>query len=234
MTVLDYAAHVDHGVDHSDNSVALGLSIVGAVAAAAIVISTGGAGLTAIALAGTAGNSILTIVDLTGLTPRAKAGVIVSGLDSVRLGPQQKQAARANPDTKTSCGHEIVEGSREVVLGSEFAPMSRRGDKEGGGGMIIEGMSEGDQLIVGGPRSQEGVTFDEHSPDLKIASLIYTALGLPSAFTGSGLSKISGALDIVSEGANQANQDTASTVTGLGSAGVGVVDSWSDIKGLLK
>ena len=106
--------------------------------------------------------------------------------------------------------------------------------KEGGGGMIIEGMSEGDVLVVGGPRSQEGVTFDEHSPDLKIANLIYTVMGLPSAFAGGTLSKISGALDIVSEGANQAGQDTVSTVTGIGSGGVGLVDSWPDIQRFLK
>jgi hypothetical protein len=204
MKYMNYAAHVDHGVSHTDVAIPLGLSIVGAVAVAAFVVYTGGTGLAVLSLAGSLGGTAGHVGLLVGgrVAQREKAGVIVTGFDPVRLGPGLKPAARAHPDTRTDCGHEIVEGSLEVVLGPEFAPMSRLEDKEGDGGIICEGMSQGDVLVVGGPGSKQGVTYDENPTSLKIASLIYTAMGLHASFTGSGLSKLGGTLDVLGEGAN--------------------------------
>lgn len=181
---LEYAAHVDHKISHSSSAGRVSLSLTGA-AIAIVIVASGGAG--AIALAGAAGLGGGLGMDFGNVVdhflPPSASNKILTGLDSVRLGRQTKPAARAFPDTTTDCGHTLVEGSRVVVLGSECSPMSRRQDRDSGGGIVAEGLDDpAGMLIVGGDPSQQGVTISEDdTAAVKGLGLLFGILGLASS-----------------------------------------------------
>ena len=159
---IHYAAHVDHPIAHRSEIGRLTLGL-GAVAIAAVIIvgTGGGAAILTFAAASTisgaygVGNTLGTIVD-TYIAPPSNECFIKTGLDSVRLGPAVKPAARSDhDDTKTRGWHEdkMAEGSKIVMLGPETRPMSRVGDRadSGCGGKISDGLRS---LVVGGVPSR--------------------------------------------------------------------------------
>jgi hypothetical protein len=168
MPFLDYAAHVDHHVSHSSSVGRVTLGLAGAALAVAIVVSGGTIGLVAVAaaagLGGDLGLAAGAVIDDHFIPPSA-SNKIVTGFPTVLLGRQQKHAARADPDSRTDCGHRVAEGSKTVNLGPEFKPMARRQDRDDGGGTIVEGLDDpAGLLVVGGDPSQLGQTIDESDP----------------------------------------------------------------------
>lgn len=148
---LEYASRVDHKVAHASVAGRIGLTL-GGVALGVVIIASGGVGgFALVANLATIGRFLGDITDR--FIPPSASNKIITGHPTVLLGTAHKHAARANPDTTTDCGHTIVEGSELVMIGSEFAPMSRRQDRDSGNGTIVEGE---ESIIVGGEPSMKG------------------------------------------------------------------------------
>lgn len=204
---LEYAAHVDHPVTHSSNIGRLTLGIGAAVIATIVVVYSGGTALLAFGAAAEAAGTVATAGSVGMLAgsgvdavlPASNECFIATGFPTVLLGPNIKEAARADsPETKTRGWHEIkvAEGSETVMLGAEFKPMSRRADRidSGCGGTIADGIHS---ILVGGKPSRQGVAIsEEDSTAVKVLSTIFDLVG--------GVSSIAkgGALD-VARGAGQ-------------------------------
>lgn len=173
---LEYPAHVDHKVAHTSVAGRIGLTLAGAAIGAAIVM-TGGVAAGAAALIlnfATIGRFLGDIADHVVLPPGSHT--ILTGYDRLMLGTQQKHAARANPDTTIDCGDIGFEGSELVMVGSEFAPMSRREDRDSGNGVIVEGV---ESIIVGGDPSMKGKDIaDNEGMVLPIIDAILAAAGI--------------------------------------------------------
>jgi len=176
---LQYAAHVGHAVTHQSSSGKLALAAGGIVIGAVIVILAAPEAITmavvlegasTVGLYGSVGKITGGIVD-SFIAP-GKAGELISGLNTVLLGPAVKPAARVFEDTHASCDGAIpAEGSKTVMLGPEFKPMSRRGDRLECNGVISEGI---DSIIIGGVPSKKGIEIDEKDP----AALKWLGVGL--------------------------------------------------------
>src|SRR5215468_9568420 len=101
----ELAAHVDNHISHHGDVAAAGISLSGAAIATLVVIYSGGTALLVIGTAATVTSLGVTVgkqIDKQ-LPEDTGAGIIKTGLDSVRLGPLSKPAARANAeDTKSA------------------------------------------------------------------------------------------------------------------------------------
>lgn len=211
---LQYAAHVDHPVSHTASAATIGLAIVGAALAAAVVIYSGGTALVVLSTAGTAGSlgmNVGRIVDHFS-APSADAKII-SGLPTVLLGPQIKPAARANADdTKVDCHSEkLAEGSKIVMIGEGMKPMSRRGDRTKCGGMIVDGIHS---IIVGGDPSMMGVPISEQdSTAVQGLSLVLNLVGAGTTMaSGGAINAARGAAQLTATGLDQAGYSDAANV----------------------
>jgi len=169
---LELAAHVDHGVAHTSEVAKISLGIGAAVIAVAIVASGGavavalvgasqaGTVLGAVGAASLAGSLGMDVGGLIGKYFLDKPIVehIKKGIDSVLLGPNKKEAARAHATTTLTSHTYVVEGSLVTMLGKEYAPMSRRQDRTECGGEIAQGI---DTIFVGGTPSKHGQGIPE-------------------------------------------------------------------------
>ncbi len=210
---IQYAAHVDREVTHSSSTGTLALAAGGILIGVAIVIVAAPEVVTmtvVLEAASTvgdyagAGKIIGGLVD--SFSAPGRAGELVSGLDSVRLGPNVRQAARVHDDTRASCDNEKpAEGSRTVMLGPERVPMSRRGDRLECNGLISQGL---ESLIIGGVPSKQGVQIDEKDP-LKWLGIGIDILSLPKEL-GWRL-----AVGVTQVGLEAADQDQAAKLLGV-------------------
>lgn len=167
---LQYAAHVDHPVSHTSDLASFGLSLVGAAIATVVVVYSGGTALLAFGAAAEAAGTVATVGSIgmtTGhffdkfLPPSMSEGLVATGIESVRLGPDSKEAAHAlNPDSKTKKCHVdmMLEGSDIVMVGPSINPMTRRGDRTKCGGKISDGIHS---IVVGGEPTQKGKEVEE-------------------------------------------------------------------------
>src|SRR5690349_14979293 len=126
---MELAAHVDHAVNHAPSKGRIALGVTGAIIAGLL---TDGGAWAVIGAAGAGGGMGMDggkIIDK--LSAPSAAGKILTGNPTVLLGPDGKHAARANaPDTIVGChNQQVAEGSKIVMIGREFRPMSRRNDK---------------------------------------------------------------------------------------------------------
>lgn len=201
---IHFAAHVDHPIAHTSNIGRISLGLGAAALAAIVIVSTGGgAAILAFAAAGTiasAGSLGITAGSLIDsfIAPPVNECFVKSGLDSVRLGPAARPAARADhDDTKTRGWHtdKLAEGSRIVLLGPETRPMSRVADRadSGCGGKISDGLRS---LLVGGEPSRHGQAIEEQQ------STALWAIALAFDLVGAGATARKGGLDIVRGGAD--------------------------------
>ncbi len=211
---MQYAAHVDRGITHSSTKGQITLGVGGLVIGVAIVLVTLPESVTLAVVLEGASTAGLALGDgkiagglIDGFIGGSVTEWLVSGLDTVRLGPAVKQAARVHPDTVSSGDHaNPAEGSKTVLLGPEFRPMSRRGDRMTCGGTITEGL---DSVVVGGLPSQQGVPIEEQDPALlKGLSVLGDVLTLEKSF-GWKL-----ALGVVSVGAEVTGHDRLAKIAG--------------------
>jgi hypothetical protein len=210
---LQYAAHVGHAVTHSSTTGKLTLAVGGIVIGVAIAIFAAPEAVTmavvlegasTVGTYGSAGKIVGGLID-TFVAP-SKAGEIISGLDTVLLGPGIRPAARVHEDTHASCDGAIpAEGSKIVMLGPERRPMSRRGDRLECKGIISEGI---DSIIVGGIPSKKGVEIEERDP-LKWLGVGLDILSLPKEL-GWKL-----AVGVAQVGLEAADQDRAAKLAGV-------------------
>jgi hypothetical protein len=217
---MQYAAHVGHPVLHSSNAAQIAMGAVAATGTAAAVYFTVGGALPVIcygAAGGTVGVAAGSVVD-GARSPSAEC-FIVSGIDSVRLGPSFKPAARAEADeTKVQGWHEekLAEGSETVMLGPGCKPMSRRGDRVDikCGGTILDGIPS---ILVGGAPSKQGVTIPEQSSNsLKALSVAFDLIGAGQTIAARGaLNFALGALQI---GGVIVGGDTGNVMSAAGTA----------------
>lgn len=160
-TYAEYAAHVDHPITHTSKAMRIGLGLTGAVVAVAFCAT----GVGAVAVATTAivaanrGWFLGEILDNYVLPPSVQ-GYILKGFPTVLLGQGIKPAARAHPETLVGChgGEWVNEGSKLVMLGADFSPMSRRQDRTSCKGSIADGEKS---IIVGGAPSRLGEHWNE-------------------------------------------------------------------------
>ncbi len=218
---LDYAAHVENDVVHTSSVMreTLGISAAAIGVVISFVVTEGGisavmfAAMTDAVRFGAAAADLGSILDSVG--PKSSEGKIVAGFKEVLLGPKILPAARASaPETKLSCHSDpIAEGSKTVVIGSDFKPMVRRNDRTGCGGVISTGLLS---LMVGGEPSAAGVQIDEKDSDT--VRLMNVAFGLGSTARSfargqmlSGLFKGSAAL-----ATEQGDKKSAAVLKGAG------------------
>jgi hypothetical protein len=115
MNKLEYPAHVDHPVQHSDATGSLVFGALGVVIGVTIVVMASPEALT-VGLVLSAAPEILAQGQLGGklgqflggfvdtFTPASVAGHIIHGYEAVMLGKDHKPAARADPvDTIADC-----------------------------------------------------------------------------------------------------------------------------------
>ncbi len=219
---VEKAAHVDHEVTHASSVGTIGLGLAGVVVAAAIVLSAP-VSMTiagAVAVAGTVGQWGAVGMDLgkivDGFLPVAAAGKIERGLSTVRLGPDQKHAARAFTDSITDCcNKEVAQGSLLVMLGPERRPMSRRGDQlRCSSGCISEGM---DSLMVGGAPSALGQQTDMSNPIVTGMSLLFGALSLSKTIqSGAVRQSVLGGAGLMLEAAGQSDAANLANAGAIG------------------
>lgn len=212
---MQYAAHVDHGITHARTSGQLMLAAGGLALGVVIVISTLPESMTVAFVLESASTVGLSISDgkiIGGLIDTFQGAgiteVLATGLETVRLGPEVKMAARVHEDTVSSGDHfSPAEGSKTVFLGPEYKPMSRRGDRMKCNGTITEGL---DTVVVGGVPSQQGVAIEEHTPAaLKWLSVLGDILSLPKEVSW----KLG--VGVVQVGAEIADQDRVSKLAGV-------------------
>lgn len=185
MESIELAAHVDHKVTHASSTAKVALGITGAMIGIGIsTMVTGGGTIAVIAAAGAYGGAGLDLGKMVDkfLAP-SPAGKLVSGFPTVLLGPDTKQAARADAeDTKADCDKTLVaEGSKIVMLGEEAKPMSRRQDRLKCGGMISEGIRT---IFVGGEASMKGEPINEE--DRLAVKALSAAFGIAGAIKSFG------------------------------------------------
>lgn len=192
---LHYAAHVDHPISHtaSIGRLSAGLTVAAIAAVVVATTTTGGVWVVAFAAVGAGSNGYELGKMLGGLydeyvAPPVDTCFIRTGIESVRLGPSAKQAARAgHEDSVTRGDHtdmKMAEGSRIVMLGPEARPMTRVGDRAdvSCGGTVSDGLRS---LIVGGAPSREGETIEESdSTALWMADLAASIAGAVSTAGG--------------------------------------------------
>lgn len=200
---IHYPAHVDHPISHTASIGRLSIGIVAAAAAAVAIVYTGGGAailafgaLGSVSTVGSAGMTLGKFYDQY-VAPPVDTCFVKSGLDSVRLGPEVKAAARADHDDSLVRGaHEgekFAEGSRIVMLGPEIRPMSRVGDRTDCAGVISDGIRS---IVVGGAPSREGEPIDEKdSLAVRALTAVFTAAGIVSSvgkgeMVGAGLDTI--------------------------------------------
>ncbi len=167
MGWIEWAAHVEHHVTHDSRVGQIGLGIAGVIIATTAAVMAAPATITAAVVLtavgavgsyGSLGMDIGKIVD--GFIGTVEAGKLVTGLPTVKLGPDRRDAARAFTDSKTDCHEmEVAQGSKIVMMGPERRPMSRRGDKlRCANGLIAEGLKT---LFVGGEASETGQQVED-------------------------------------------------------------------------
>lgn len=227
METIDLAAHVDHQVTHASSTarIVLGITFAALGVGIAVAIIAGGAAPAAVVGAGVWGASAINVsipVIVSGgsygglgmdigkeidkyLAP-SPAGKLVSGYPTVLLGPDLKQAARADAaDTVASCEPiQVAEGSKIVMLGPESKPMSRRQDRLKCGGVISQGIRT---ILVGGDPSLKGQPIAEKD------RLAVKALTLLFDLTG-----------VLKSGAKKTLADTARAVAKAGAAAATATD----------
>ncbi len=225
---LNYAAHVDHPINHASNLGQIALSITGVIVAAAVVIYSGGTalvvlsieGASTIATAGSVGMAGGKIVD--NFIPPSAECWIKTGLETVLLGPQIKPAARADADdSKTRGRHDdkkMAEGSKIVMIGPLTKPMSRRGDRTECGGTIVDGVHS---ILVGGDPSKQGISINEEdSMSVKVLSAIFDIVGgTTTMFKGGVVNVIRGAATVGSVGLGATGNDDAAKIVKAGALG---------------
>jgi hypothetical protein len=166
---LQHPSRVGHAVTHGAVAGQLSLGLGGAIIGGAIAVAVAAAAgpevaLGTLVLAGLGGSSygdevgqfFGKIVDK--LSAPAVAGHVITGFETVHLGPHLQHAARADEDTTADCAGEHVgwEGSDSVFLGSK--PMSRVGDRLKCQGKFCEGE---ETIAVGGTPSQLDKELEE-------------------------------------------------------------------------
>jgi hypothetical protein len=212
---MQYAAHVGHEVTHQSTSGRLTLGTAGLLLGVCIAIIALPESVTVVVVLEAASTAGIGLADgkiagglIDSFVGAAPAGNLISGIGSVFLGPTIKQAARVNPDTVASCdGANPAEGSVNVMLGPEVAPMSRRGDRLTCGGTISQGLAS---VVVGGQPSQKGTPIDEKDPALlKGLTVLSDALNLPKE----GTWKL--ALGLVQLGADIVGDDRLAKLAGV-------------------
>lgn len=189
---VEFAAHVDHGVAHTSETAKIALGLGCAVVAVAIVLSGGTAAValvgaaqagTMVGAAGAASVAGGIGMDVGGIIdkylPKAIVERIKTGMTTVLLGPDKKEAARAHSSTKLTGHTYVFEGSITTFLGKEFAPMSRRQDRTECGGEITEHIKT---IIVGGDPSRLGKDIKEtESGMVTFMKYGFAALGVVNA-----------------------------------------------------
>jgi hypothetical protein len=231
--LINYAAHVDHPINHSSNLGQLTLSLAAVAIAAAVVIYSGGTalvvltaeGASTVATAGSVGMTAGKIVD--SFVPPAAECYIKSGLESVLLGPSIKPAARADAEDSVTRGRhtdkKMAEGSKIVMLGPLTKPMSRRGDRTECGGTIVDGIHS---ILVGGEPSKQGIAINEEdSMSVKVLSAILDLVGGATTMAkGGALNAARGALTMGSVPVGAAGNDDAAKL--MKAAGLGRPNGW--------
>jgi hypothetical protein len=225
---IEYAAHVGHRVTHDSNVGQIGLGIAGIVVATVAAVASAPATITAVVIYtavgaigtyGSLGMDLGKLVD--NFRGRVDAGPILTGLTTVKLGPDRRDAARAFTDTTTECHtREVAQGSLVVMLGPERRPMSRRGDRlRCADGRIAEGLTS---LFVGGASSEVGQQVKDG-----FVSGMSTTLAWMSIFGALGLREWRGAAaDIASQVASATGNDAAADLLAAGGAGMPTSTGW--------
>lgn len=162
---IEYAAHKGHGLLHTSDEARVGLGLAAfAIATTIILVTTAELTIPVVIAAaatgaewGAVGEFVGGFVDPT--LPKERDCEIVSGHESVRLGPACAPAARADPDTRIGKPHDgdvMIEGSLTVSIGTR--PMSRHRDQASCGGQVSEGLTS---VLVGGLPSGQGAVVSE-------------------------------------------------------------------------